>query len=72
MVMYLDRALATVTAFMFRNGIASGNHVEVHIRVRRYSFPVRVFGRGPTQSTKIRVNGSSMAGMGIRGARGIP
>ena len=44
--------------------------MDAHITVKRYWFPERVFGKGPTQSTIIRLNGSSMTGMGLSGATG--
>lgn len=60
-----------VGVFIFRNGIASGKRVKVHILVSKYWWPAFVFGSGPTQSIDIRLNGSSNAGIGKRGARGI-
>ena len=49
---------------MFLKGIASGKRVEVHIIVKRYSFPDLVQGKGPTQSISILQKGSSKAGIG--------
>ena len=49
---------------MFLKEIASGKGVEVHIIVKRYSFPDLVRGKGPTQSTNILLKGSSKAGIG--------
>ena len=46
---------------MFLKGIASGKRVEVHITVKRYSFPDFVRGEGPTQSLSILLKGSSKA-----------
>ena len=56
---------------MLVNGMASGNLVEAHIMVKRYWFLDLVFGKGPTQSIITLLNGSSNAGMGLRGATGI-
>ena len=39
--------------------------------VKRYSFLDLVFGKGPTQSIITFLNGSSNAGMGLKGATGI-
>ena len=49
---------------MFLKGIASGKRVEVHIIVKRYSFPDLVRGKGPTQSISILLKGSAKAGIG--------
>ena len=58
---------------MLLKGIASGNQVEAHTTVKRYWFPEHVFGRGPTQSTIMRLKGSSITGMGLSGAmEGFP
>ena len=65
------RALTMVLALMFLKGIASGNLVEAHIIVSRNSFPDLVFGNGPTQSIMTLLKGSSKAGIGCKGARGI-
>ena len=56
---------------MLVNGMASGNLVEAHIMVKIYWFLDLVFGKGPTQSIITLLNGSSNAGMGLRGAIGI-
>ena len=56
---------------MFLRGIASGKHVEAHIIVSIYKLPDFVFGNGPTQSIRTLLNGSSKAGIGIKGADGI-
>ena len=66
----LVRALITLLALIFRNGIASGNLVDAHIIVNKYSCPDFVLGSGPTQSTIILLKGSSKAGIGLRGALG--
>ena len=55
-------------ALMFLNGMASGNLVEVHMIVSRYWLPGLVLGNGPTQSTKTRLIGSCIAGIGTGGA----
>jgi hypothetical protein len=60
----LTKAFTMAGVFIFRNGIASGKRVEVHI----IAF---FFGSSPTQSISIRLNGSSNAGIGKRGAGGI-
>ena len=44
------RALSIVFVFMLLRGIASGNWVELHIIVNKYSFCDLVLGNGPTQS----------------------
>ena len=64
----LIRCFTIVLAFILRNGIASGNLVDVHIIVSMYSFPDFVFGKGPTQSINILLKGSSKAGIGFKGA----
>ena len=64
----LIRALTMLGALMFLKGMASGNLVDVHIMVSKYWLPALVLGSGPTQSTKTRLNGSSIAGIGISGA----
>ena len=51
--------------------MASGNRVEAHIIVIRYSWPDLVLGKGPTQSIIILLKGSSKAGMGCKWAFGI-
>ena len=56
---------------MLVKGMAWGNLVEAHIMVKRYWFLDLVFGKGPTQSIITLLNGSSNAGMGVRGATGI-
>ena len=56
---------------MFHKGTASGNLVEAHMMVNKYWFPFLAFGNGLMQSIKIRVKGSSKAGIGFRGAFGI-
>ncbi len=60
----------TDLAVIFRNGITSGNRVATHIIVKIYCEPNLVFGRGPTQSIRMRSNGSPTAGIGQRGAGG--
>ena len=60
-----------VLALMLLKWIASGNLVEAHIIVSRYSFPYFVFGIGPTQSIMILLKGSSNVGIGCKGAGGI-
>ena len=67
----LVKAFTTVAALMFLKGMASGKRVDAHIIVKRYSLPDLVFGRGPTQSMITLLNGSSKAGIGFKGARGI-
>ena len=64
-------AFIMVGALIFLRGIASGKRVDAHIIVNRYELPALVFGRGPTQSMNIRLNSSSKAGIGKRGAGGI-
>ena len=49
---------------MFLKGIASGNLVEVHIIVSKYSLPDFDYGKGPTQSMRTLLKGSSKAGIG--------
>ena len=44
------RALSIVYVLMLLRGIASGNLVELHIIVNKYSFCDIVLGNGPTQS----------------------
>lgn len=56
---------------MFVSGMASGNRVDVHMMVSKYWFPDLVLGKAPTQSTNTRLKGSSIAGIGWRGADGI-
>jgi hypothetical protein len=70
MVKNLVRAFTIVLALIFLKGIASGNLVPAHIIVNKYSFPDFVLGKGPTQSTRILLNGSSNAGIGFKGALG--
>ena len=53
---------------MFVKGMASGNPVDAHLIVKRYWFLDLVFGKGPTQSIISLLNGSSNAGIGLRGA----
>ena len=62
-----------VLALMLLKWIASGNLVEAHIIVSRYSFPYFVFGIGPTQSIMMMIllKGSSNVGIGCKGAGGI-
>ena len=67
----LVKAFTILGAFMFLKGIASGNLVEAHMIVNKYSLPVLVLGRGPTQSIITLLNGSSNAGIGFNGALGI-
>ena len=57
-----------VLTLTFLKGMASVNLVEAHIIVNRYWLPDLALGRGPTQSTITRLNGSSNAGMGFNGA----
>ena len=64
-------ACTIVFALIFLNGIASGNRVEAHIMVNKYWLLFLVFGSGPTKSIRTRLNGSSKAGIGFRGAFGI-
>ena len=64
-------AFIMVGALIFLSGMASGKRVDAHIIVNRYELPALVVGRGPTQSMMIRLNGSSKAGIGKRGAWGI-
>ena len=65
------RALTTAGAVIFRNGIASGNLVVVHMMVSKYSLPDLLLGSGPTMSTNTLLKGSSKAGIGFNGALGI-
>ena len=64
-------ALITVWALIFLRGIASGSPVTIHIIVNRYVFPDLVLGKGPMQSTSIRLNGSSTGGIGFSRATGV-
>jgi len=70
MLKNFTKAFIIFGALMFLKGIASGNRVEVHIIVKRYLFPAHVLGKRPTQSTIIRLKGSSIAGIGVKGATG--
>ena len=63
----LVKALTIVFALMFLRGMASGNLVDAHMMVNKYSFPDLVFGNGPTQSIIILLKGSWTAGMGCSG-----
>ena len=67
----LMRALDITGVVIFRNGMASGNLVTAHMMVIIYWFPALVQGRGPTQSIRIRSNGSTIAERGCKGAKGI-
>jgi len=67
----LIRALTIVGVLIFLSGIASGKRVDVHMIVNKYAFPVLVFGKGPTQSIRTLLKGSSKAGIGRSGAGGI-
>ena len=49
---------------MFLKGIASENLVEVQIIVSKYSLRDFDFGKGPTQSIRTLLKGSSKAGIG--------
>ena len=53
------RALTIVLALMFLKGIASGNLVEVHRIVSKYSLSDFGFGKGPTQSIRTILKGPS-------------
>jgi hypothetical protein len=64
-------AFTTFLVVIFLMGIASGNLVEAHMIVSKYSNPDLVFGSGPTQSMRTVLNGSPNAGIGWRGALGI-
>ena len=64
----LINPLTMLGAFMFLNGIASGNLVDIHITVNKYWFPLLVLGRGPTQFTITLLKGSSITGIGTNGA----
>ena len=52
-------------------GKTSGYLVVEHITVSKYSWPDRVLGKGPTQSIMTLLNGSSVTGIGIKGAGGM-
>ena len=61
-------AFTTELAVIVRSGIASGYRVAAHMMVSKYWFPLLVRGKGPTQSTITRSNGSPIAGIGCSGA----
>ena len=67
----LVRALITDFEVIVRKGIASGNLVAAHMMVSTNWLPVFDLGSGPTQSTITWENGSSMTGIGQRGAGGM-
>ena len=67
----ITNAFIMVGALIFLRGIAFGKRVDAHMIVNRCELPALVFNRGPTQSMNIRLNGSSKAGIGKRGAGGI-
>ncbi len=67
----LIRHFTTFFALIFLRGIASGNLVEEHIIVSKYSLPDLVLGNGPTQSTITWLQGSWKAGVGYKGGLGI-
>ena len=56
-----------VLDWIFLRGLNSGNLIDGHMMVRRYWFPVLVFGSGLTQSTEW-LKGSLIAGIGCSGS----
>ena len=63
----LINAFTTELDVILRNGTASGKRVAAHIMVSKYHYHL-VRGKGPTQSTITRSNGSPIAGIGCSGA----
>jgi hypothetical protein len=64
-------AFTTFLVVILLMGIASGNLVEAHMIVSKYSLPALVLGKGPTQSMRTLLKGSPNAGIGCSGAGGI-
>lgn len=64
-------ALMITGVVIFLSGIASRNLLATHIIVNRNWLPDLALGNGPTQSTITCSNGSTIIGIGDRGAGGI-
>ena len=62
------RASTTFLAVILLKETASENRVDTSMMINRNWKPDLVLGKGPTQSTKTLLYGSSKVGIGIRGA----